>query len=256
MPGSSRAWRRTSRLRSIENGSTGTTARYAGGTQTSFSAPLAAGLTEPDSELDVLDQLVETLKQSDYTITSGEIGHRYLLAALTRLDRPEVVQHMLEQTTRPYYAYQVAHGATSLAEYWDGPTIGHSQNHFMMGHMEEWFYSVLAGIRVDYDEMGTDPITIQPYIAEGVEWAHASHLLPQGHLEVRWNKEPDGMLQLQVDVPVSAKVVVAIPSSDAGGITESGRALSEMPEITFLRKKKGYVLVRIESGTYTFRSAV
>ena len=59
------------------------------------------------------------------------------------------------KTDFPSYVYQVVCKATTLCENWAGPNPEHplfSQNHFMLGDAEEWFYRCLAGIRVDASE--------------------------------------------------------------------------------------------------------
>ena len=48
----------------------------------------------------------------------------------------------------PSYGAQLAAGATTLTEAWDANPAS-SQNHCMLGHVEEWFYSGLGGIRLD-----------------------------------------------------------------------------------------------------------
>ena len=47
--------------------------------------------------------------------------------------------YMLERTDMPSYGYQLAQGATSLTEAWDANPAS-SQDHFMLGDAEEWFY--------------------------------------------------------------------------------------------------------------------
>ena len=52
------------------------------------------------------------------------------------------------RTDSPSYGYQLAQGATALTEAWDS-NPNSSQDHFMLGHAEEWFYRGLAGIDFD-----------------------------------------------------------------------------------------------------------
>lgn len=229
---------------------------FATGTQTASSAPLAVGLTTPETEEAALEALILDLKQGDYAITSGEIGHRFTLLALTRHERSDIIQKMLEQTKKPYYAYQVAHGASSLTEYWDGPTDGHSQNHFMMGHIEEWFYSSLAGITMDYDGTKEQALLIKPYLAEGLDWVKSSQVLPQGKLDVLWKKDDNGTLALHLTVPVSASIVVAISTIDARNIKENGRLIDTVRDIEVMEEKNGHLFVRVGSGTYSFYSQI
>ena len=53
--------------------------------------------------------------------------------------------HKAYQTS---WNFGLNYGATSLPEDWDYQP-GNSQNHFMLGHITEWFYHDLAGINAN-----------------------------------------------------------------------------------------------------------
>ena len=70
---------------------------------------------------------------------------------------------MLSRTDSPSYGYQLKQGATTLTEAWDADPRS-SQNHFMLGAAEEWFYRGLAGIDLDLsrpegERLGHSPLT-------------------------------------------------------------------------------------------------
>ena len=46
----------------------------------------------------------------------------------------------------------LASGATALAEMWNFE-LGASHNHAMFGHIEEWFYEYLGGIKFSLDNI-------------------------------------------------------------------------------------------------------
>ena len=72
------------------------------------------------------------------------------------------------------YGYQISHGATALPENW--PAVGFlSQNHMIFGHLMEWFYNWLAGIRQQDGDAGYRNFIIEPQIVEGVDWVDASY---------------------------------------------------------------------------------
>ena len=79
-------------------------------------------------------------------LTAGDIGYRYLLKVLDDEGRSDVIFDMNDRSDVPGYGYQLAKGATALTESWQAlPSV--SNNHFMLGHIMEWFYSGLGGIR-------------------------------------------------------------------------------------------------------------
>ena len=67
--------------------------------------------------------------------------------------RSDVIAAMANRTDLPSYGFQIEHGVTALSETWD-PRVGNSQNHCMLGHIEEWFGHGLAGINPGEGQAG------------------------------------------------------------------------------------------------------
>ena len=111
--------------------------------------PLAVGLVPEDERGAVYwTHWSRTFARISNHVTAGDIGYHYVVDALLDGGRSDVLLDMLERTDTPSYGYQLAQGATALTEAWDAnPTS--SQDHFMLGHAEEWFYRGLGGINVD-----------------------------------------------------------------------------------------------------------
>lgn len=125
------------------------TNRYANGSQAAQAMSLVVGLVPPERVEKVLEQLIKDIGKRGWAVTAGDVGHPYLVAALTRYGRSDVMYQMTIDTEKPGYGYQVKCGATTLTEEWDGPNPKQphgSQNHFMLGAVEEWFYAGLAGL--------------------------------------------------------------------------------------------------------------
>lgn len=228
------------------------------GSQTSNGMSLALGLVDRASAPAILDHLCADIRGRGYHTTSGDVGHRFVLMALADNDRSDVIASMLRQTDYPSYGYQVAHGATTLTEFWDGPTRGLSQNHFMLGHVEEWFYRHLAGIARDYDGRDTNgtTVTIQPYIAPGVAWVHARHRLPQGDVRVRWRSDGSRAVRVEVDLPANSEARVRIPTSDPTSVRESGGPVDGADGVAVAEPEARHVWLRVGSGRYVFDAAL
>ena len=103
--------------------------------------------------------------------TAGDIGYRYVLRALMDAGRSDVVYDMAVEESAPSYSGQLARGATSLTEAWDA-NPNSSQNHLMLGHIEEWFYAGLAGIRPR--DAGLRRILVQPEPVGDLTWVNAN----------------------------------------------------------------------------------
>lgn len=123
------------------------TRNYDQGSQTANAMPLALGMVPAGREKAVLENLVDDIRRHQNHVTAGDIGFHYVVRALTDGGRSDVPFDMLSRTGSPSYGYQLARGATSLTEAWDSNPAS-SQDHFMLGHAEEWFYRGLAGHEV------------------------------------------------------------------------------------------------------------
>jgi alpha-L-rhamnosidase len=124
------------------NPSTGT---YATNSQTANAMPLVLGLVEPENRPSTLEAIVKDVRDRGNALTAGDVGYRYLLRALADQGRSDAIYDMNNQSDRPGYGMQLKRGATSLTEAWDA-NPGSSQNHFMLGQIDEWFFHDLAGI--------------------------------------------------------------------------------------------------------------
>ncbi|MCX6348729.1 MAG: family 78 glycoside hydrolase catalytic domain, partial [Candidatus Aureabacteria bacterium] len=196
--------------------------RYGTGSQTANAIALAFGLVSPDRRAAVLASLVADIRARGGHTTAGDVGDRFVLSSLSEAGRADMVAAMAAQTDHPSYGYQLAHGATSLTEFWDGPTRGHSQNHMMMGHLEEWLYRYLAGIEIDYSRPPPERIVIRPAPVPGLDSARASTRVMEGEVSSSWERKGDEF-SLRVSIPPNAVAVVVVPSRDASSIIESGR---------------------------------
>ncbi len=155
---------------------------------------------------------------------------------------------MLARTDSPSYGYQLARGATTLTEAWD-TNPDSSQNHFMLGHGEEWFYRGLAGINFNLSHGAEDAIAITPHFVRGVKWAKASYRAPVGEIAVRW--EHDGVkASVEVMVPSGAGAWVTLPTATAW--SEGAVKLTDVQGVESVRMSRNGARVRVGSGIYHF----
>lgn len=164
---------------------------YASGSQTSDAMPLFLDVVPETFRGAVLDHLAADVRAHHDHATGGDVGHPFLLRALAQCGRSDVVEDMLARIDSPSYGFQIVNGATALCEDWDGPAAGRercSQNHFMLGAAEEWFYRYLAGIRPRMD-LPQKCVRFQPYIARQVDWVNSWVATPFGKAEILWQKD-------------------------------------------------------------------
>ncbi|UQZ81836.1 Bacterial alpha-L-rhamnosidase [Paenibacillus konkukensis] len=236
--------------------------RYATGSHTSQAMPLVLGLVDERYKQQVLEVLIEDIRGRRFHTTAGDVGHRYVLLALAENGRSDLIYEMTRSKEHPSYGYQLAHGATTLTEAWDGPTVGKSQNHFMLGHLEEWLYAGLAGFAYRYDhELETYSLSFRPFVTGEVEEASAEHHLPAGTASIRWRRDGKA-LTLDIAIPPNCIGEARIPASalTAEAITEGRTPLSARHDIKLSLSADSHTdvvheaVIRLSSGHYHLRA--
>jgi hypothetical protein len=213
---------------------------------------LALGLVEPQRREGVLKALIDDIRGRGNALSAGDVGYRYVLRALAEAGRSDVVFEMNNQTERPGYGMQIKKGATSLTEKWDA-SVGNlgSQNHFMLGQINEWLFHDLAGIQPDPTAPGFKNIMIKPAIVGDIQWLRCEYLSVRGKISVQWRRERDD-LQLTVTIPPNASAMIYVPATGPEKVTESGRRVEDAPGVKYVRTEGNRVLCEVGSGTYRF----
>jgi hypothetical protein len=220
--------------------------RYATGSQTAQAMPLVTGMCPRAERRRVLEHLVDDVIRRGNQQTAGDIGYHYLVRALMEGGRSDLLFAMTNRTDPPSYGAQLAKGATSLTEAWDADPAS-SQNHCMLGHIEEWFYAGLAGIEAD-----SEHITIKPQPVGDLTWAKAWHDTVRGRVESNWKKDGAGF-ELVLRIPANTSATVYLPGHSGEHVTESGRPISHAEGVRFLRQEGSTLVLEVASGQYTFR---
>ncbi|HEY0759276.1 MAG TPA: family 78 glycoside hydrolase catalytic domain [Acidisarcina sp.] len=192
------------------------TGEYDTGSQTANAMPLVLGMVPDGERARVLHSLVADVRRHVDHVTAGDIGFHYVVRALTDGDRSDVLADMLSRTDAPSYGYQLAHGATSLTEAWDSKASS-SQNHFMLGHAEEWFYHGLAGIDIDFTRPRQERLQVRPFVVEGVAGAAAGVETVFGELRSSWQRVAGGVLY-QIEIPAGQSARITLPAEKADDV--------------------------------------
>ena len=215
------------------------TGQYSTGSQCANAIPLVMDMVEPANRAKVLENIVKDVRTRGNALTAGDIGYRYLLTALAEGGRSDVIFDMNNQSEKPGYGMQLKRGATSLTEAWDAGR-GSSQNHFMLGHIMEWFYHDISGIGSDPNGPGYKKIIIKPVIVGDLTWARGSYYSVHGKISSEW-KRADNVLTMLVTIPPNTTATVYVP----GAVVQADGAKQ-------LRDENGVTVYAIESGSYRF----
>jgi hypothetical protein len=198
-------------------------------------------------------------------LTAGDIGHRYLLRALADMGRSDVVFNLHCGTNNPGYGYILNQGATALTEAWDANTSS-SQDHFMLGHITEWFYHDLAGIQSDPAVPGFQHVIIRPAFVGGITWVNASYASVRGTIVSDWTLT-NNLATLNVTIPVGSTgsiylstlgtTVTNLVIKESGTtIWQNGAATGSAVGVAFDHVQgtgsQAYMVWTVGSGSYQF----
>lgn len=247
------------------------TGEYANGTQTANAMALYFNLPPANLRSKVATNLTNDITYYHNThTTTGFIGIRYEMPALTQIGRSDLAYELAVQDTFPSWGYMLKQGATTLWEVWQqktGPGMN-SHDHVMFGSVGAWFYQALAGIEQGEESAAFRHIHIDPQMVEDLSWASGTIQTIRGAVSSSWSRTPNS-LELKVSIPPGSdgQVVVPVPqefteytitenghvvwekgnfvSGDAGVSSAEGRGLLRTSGVVF----------KVASGTYDFKLA-
>jgi len=122
----------------------------------------------------------------------------------------------------------------------------------MLGHIMEWFYTGLAGIRAAEGAVGFREIVLRPEIVGDVTWADGDYHSPYGMISSHWKKEGK-TFDWRISVPVNTRAVIYLPVPAGAVVTEEGRSLEGRKDVVLMRREGGRMVLRVGSGNYNFR---
>jgi len=223
-----------------------------GSPQTANAMALSMDLVPGTAAMDVLDRLVADIRARGNQQTAGDIGFAYLVEALARYGRHDVLFDIATRHDLGSYGYIRDRKWTSLPEAWDANT-GASMNHCMLGHIQQWFYHDLAGIQNDPSGIAFSRIVIRPQIVGDLTWVKASHTTTRGTIRIHWKR--DGRtFSLDIEIPVGTVATVYIPAVDPSSVTESRLPVAQASGVRPIRTEGETAVLVVESGHYTFAS--
>jgi alpha-L-rhamnosidase len=225
---------------------------YSSGSQTAMAMPLFFGMDDEKHHKEIVGNLIRSIEKGNKALTSGDVGYRYLLRVLEQEGYSGLISEMNARSDVPGYGYQLAKGATSLTESWAALRFV-SNNHMMLGHLMEWFYSGAGGIKQFFNEIGECCIEISPEPVENIKWANTSYNSVNGKISCEWKNREEGF-SLKTEIPFGCNAIVIIPGDNPEKIIVNGVPSLSNPDIVYLDERSGRSRFRIGSGEYCFES--
>ena len=226
---------------------------YDRGSQTANAMALALGVVPQERRAALLEQVVVNIQAHNNHITTGEVGYPYMLRALAEGGRNDVVLAMMLRKDPPSYGSQLAAGATSLTEAWDGNPRS-SQDHFMLGGAEEWLYRSLGGIDFDMSRSVDERITIRPQMVDGLGSVKSSYNSVLGRITSEWS-QAEGATSIDIAIPPGARATLILPVKMVADISNIHSVRGRGPDLKEVRRDGGTVVYLAAAGIYHFREA-
>lgn len=228
--------------------------------QTGYSIAIGMGLVPPNLLKTAGNRLAVLVNNRGGHLSTGFLGTPWLLEALASTGHQDIAVHMLNDETFPSWGYEVAQGATTMWERWDGVradgTLGdprmNSYNHYAYGAVGDWMYRNLAGISALTP--GYKSFSIDPRVDSGLKRAAGVFDSVYGRIESNWHVN-GAQLELTVSVPVNTTARVHLPATNEASVTESGSRLSAAEGVKMIDDPTGTVTVELGSGRYVFKVA-
>lgn len=217
------------------------------GSQASFGCALFSGILKEKDRKKALEGLVKAVEARGDHLSSGEVGLKQVFHALASEGKNDVVYRMVMNKTEPSYRHHIDRGLTTLPEFWNYTELwnglGRSRNHAMMGHVKEWLYRFVLGIRPL--EPGYRSILIKPWLHEGISRVKGSVFTVHGKVQVDCIKEGE-RIRMRTVIPTGTKADIWIPCG------RSKRCLLDGEEYLFcMETEDGYLKAEnILSGEY------
>lgn len=225
------------------------TKQYDRNSQAANAMALYMGLVTDDNKQQVLENLVDDIRNRGNALTAGDVGYSYVLRALDEGGASDVIYDMNNKYDTPGYGWQLAHGATSLTESWQAYEFI-SNNHLALGHLMEWLYGGLGGIRQSANSVAYKHTDIVPNPMKDIRSAKTTYESPYGLIVSDW-KESGDKFEIRVEVPANSRASVYLPAVDATTVSESGLPLDKIDGASY-RQQNGKIIVDIGSGSYRF----
>ncbi|MEO0189962.1 MAG: family 78 glycoside hydrolase catalytic domain, partial [candidate division WOR-3 bacterium] len=226
-------------------------------TQTAYAMALYMDILPKEMRKTAINRLVKLIKDSNWHLTTGFIGVKYLLPALSKFGYNEIACRLITDKTFPSWGYEIINGATTIWERWDSYTKEkgfqnpemNSFNHYAFGSVCEWLYGYLAGIETD--GAGFRKIIIKPHPSVLFSYVKARYESINGPIFIHWKLKED-VFELNVKIPCNVTATIYVPASDAKKIVENGRHI-DGKDILFLKMEDNYAVYSVGSGEYNFK---
>ncbi len=232
---------------------------FSGHTQTAYANAIYMKILPDSLMLIAGEHLAQLVKENNGYLTTGFLGVRPLLPALSITGNSNLAYQLLLNKEYPSWGYEIENGATTIWERWNSyiKDVGfqngmNSFSHYSFGSVCEWLYGNMAGIK--NKSVAYKQIVIKPEIQNGnISFVNAALNTMNGKIISSWKKN-GGEITLNVTIPVNTTAEIFIPADNSKTVTVNGLKLSEQSGIKINGFQNNLLSVKVGSGTYKFES--
>ena len=200
--------------------------RHNGSPQCANAMALCAELVPPADRALLMDEIISDLEHRGWQQTPGDVGHVYFIRALAQAGRSDILHRVYSRDGTGSYGGILKKGLTAMPETWDAMMDGsQSLNHCMLGHVLEWYYGYVAGIRQQPGRVGWQNILIAPNPGS-LASAEATLETPTGRVASRWRND-GSTFRLETEIPQGVQAVAILPSGDQKPLRPGKHTLKE-----------------------------
>ncbi|MEI6519366.1 MAG: family 78 glycoside hydrolase catalytic domain [bacterium] len=185
---------------------------YDNGEQSSQAWALHSGAVPTEDRENIIQQLIENLKEHNWHPTSGYPGLPFLLFTLMSYNLHQIIWKMAKLKDYPSWQF-IVKDRTTIPEAWDG--TGSWNHHALASPLDVWLYNSLAGVSPGSEPPGYTHVLITPYTPEDLKWARASIDTLHGKITSYWRRKGD-KIYLTVSLPANTHATVTLCSKPKG----------------------------------------
>jgi alpha-L-rhamnosidase len=207
----------------------------------------------PATSQPLLERRLEQSIVDDHNghLDTGIGGTVFLLRALQKINRPDLVALMAGRRDNPSWGHMLDQGATAFWEQWDGVNSRCHSSYLAIGG---WYVESIAGIQVRSTTHGYDRFEIRPGVVPTMTWAEGELDSSHGLVKSAWRQVGEGY-DFDVTIPPNALADFYIPADLHGEITVNGLAAVVAPGVLSARQSSFQTILELDSGRFRIHVA-
>jgi len=187
------------------------TCNYESGTQAADSLALSLEIVPEEYKKRVAENIYNNVLKFNHHSTCGNVGYRHLFYCLCDYGHIDEALNILANPEYPGWGYMLKNGATSVWERWESEMSNEmdSFDHPMFASYDAVFYRYLGGICIDDKACGADKVSINPQIAENIDYVNCSFETVRGKIVSNW-KKVNGKVNYRIEIPVMTTAEITV----------------------------------------------